>query len=206
MARELRLRRRRAREAAEEARTLARRAERGRMLGRSSSSAGSVELDVSGVAAGAGSLCAAPVRQIRAVAARLGARLAEVADERLHLAAVVLDERDDALRSAPPPTARAARSARRAGRAARRATAAARAACSAGARRRPSARRGPAARGSRAPRRRARGPRRARRSGSTPVQMRPSLPLASTRRRNSARSGSKAAKTSSHSPLAGRTL
>ena len=34
---------------------------------------------------------------IRAVAARLGARLAEVADERLHLAAVVLDERDDSL-------------------------------------------------------------------------------------------------------------
>src|SRR5436305_7376762 len=34
---------------------------------------------------------------VRAVTARFGERLAEVADECLHLAAVVLDERDDAL-------------------------------------------------------------------------------------------------------------
>jgi len=33
----------------------------------------------------------------RAVAARLGARLAEVADERLHLATIVLDKGDDSL-------------------------------------------------------------------------------------------------------------
>ena len=62
MARELGLRRGGAREAAEEARALAGRSERGWMLGRQLVEDGSVEFD-SGVAAGSGRLWADPVRQ-----------------------------------------------------------------------------------------------------------------------------------------------
>src|SRR3954466_3674941 len=96
MARELGLRCGGAREAAEEARSLAGGCERGWILGRQFVEDGlgyfgfrgrsrlRKALDGSGQA-------------VRAVAARIGTGLAEVADERLHLAAIVLDEGDDSL-------------------------------------------------------------------------------------------------------------
>src|SRR6478735_10236611 len=95
MARELGLRRGGAREAAEDARALAGRSERGWVLGRQFVEDGSVQFDLRrrgrlrNALGGAG-------QAIGAVAARIGAGLAEVGDERLHLAAIVLDERDDA--------------------------------------------------------------------------------------------------------------
>src|SRR3954454_14362898 len=96
MARELGLCRGRARETAEEARTLARCSERGRMLRRQLIEPRTVDVQLR-----AGSRLRKPLggsrQAVRAVAARIGARLAEVADERLHLAAIVLDEGDDAL-------------------------------------------------------------------------------------------------------------
>src|SRR3954451_872171 len=96
MARELGLRRGRAREAAEEARTLARCSESRWMLRRQLVEARTVDLEPR-----ARSRLRKPLsgsgEARRAVAARIGARLAEVTDERLHLAAVVLDEGDDAL-------------------------------------------------------------------------------------------------------------
>ena len=82
-------------EAAEEARALAGRSERGWVLGRQFVEDGSVQFDLRrrgrlrNALGGAG-------QAIGAVAARIGAGLAEVGDERLHLAAIVLDEGDDA--------------------------------------------------------------------------------------------------------------
>src|SRR4051812_22077528 len=96
MARELGLRRGRAREAAEEARTLPRCSESRWMLRRQLVVARTVDLEPR-----ARSRLRKPLsgsgEAIRAVAARIGARLAEVTHERLHLAAVVLDEGNDAL-------------------------------------------------------------------------------------------------------------
>ena len=112
------------------------------------SAAASTSVSSGGVGSASGSRCAAPVEAEAAVPARLAARLAEVADERVHLAAVVRDELDDArdaLRLGPLAAleprrrARSSSSAREPGRASR---------CSAGAPRPPSARRGRAARGS----------------------------------------------------------
>ena len=66
------------------------------MLGRQLVEDGSVKFDLRGrirlrkALGGSG-------QAIRAVAARIGTGLAEVADERLHLAAIVLDEGDDSL-------------------------------------------------------------------------------------------------------------
>ena len=80
-------------EAAEEARSLAGRPERGRMLRRQLIQESQVELELPSrrrfrePAGGS--------RQaVRTVAASVSEGLAEVADERLHLAALVLDERD----------------------------------------------------------------------------------------------------------------
>src|SRR6188472_1391194 len=96
MAREPRLRRRGTGEAAEEAGALTSRSERCCMLGGQFIEGGLVELDsrarsrLRQALGGAG-------QAVRTVAARFGPRLAEVPDEGLHLAALVLDEGDDAL-------------------------------------------------------------------------------------------------------------
>src|SRR4051794_23670631 len=96
MARELRACRRRAREPAEEPSALARAAERRRMAGGKLVERRAVEVDLPGRLRRRDALRRARQAE-RAVAARLRSSLPEVADERLHLAAVVLDERDDAL-------------------------------------------------------------------------------------------------------------
>ena len=96
MPRKLGPRRGGAREAAEKAGTLAGRYERGWMLGRQFVEDGSVQLEFRGCSRLREALGRAG-QAILTVAARLGAGLAEVADERLHLAAIVLDESDDSL-------------------------------------------------------------------------------------------------------------
>src|SRR5205814_10694929 len=96
MARELGLRCGGAREAAEEAGSLAGGSERGWMLGRQFVEDGSVEFELRG-RSGLRKALGGSGQAIRAVAARIGTGLAEVADERLHLAAVVLDEGDASL-------------------------------------------------------------------------------------------------------------
>src|SRR5436305_1771153 len=96
MTRELRLRRGGAREATEEARPLAGRSECGRMLGRQFVESDPVELEGRRRGRVRNPLGRAGQAE-RAVAARLGAGFAEVADERLHLTAVVLDEGDHSL-------------------------------------------------------------------------------------------------------------
>src|SRR6478735_2942252 len=84
------------RKAAEEARSLAGRYERGWMLGRQLVEDGSIQFEFRGrgrlrkALGGSG-------QAVRTVAARICTGLAEVADERLHLAAIVLDEGDDSL-------------------------------------------------------------------------------------------------------------
>src|SRR5689334_14526608 len=94
MPRKLGLRRGGAREAAEEACALARCSERGRMLGRKFVERGSVELNTRSCGRVWQPLGGA-AQTVRTVATRPVTRLAEVADERLHLAAVVLDEGDN---------------------------------------------------------------------------------------------------------------
>src|SRR4051794_6551477 len=96
MARELRACRGRARQPAEEPSALPRAAERLRMAGGKRVERRAVEVDLPGRLRRRDALRRAGQAE-RAVAARRRSSLPEVADERLHLAAVVLDERDDAL-------------------------------------------------------------------------------------------------------------
>src|SRR5436190_15305188 len=96
-----RARRCRARDADEEARLLPRRAERLGMAVAERVEHVDVEARLDrGLRLALGKLLGASVEAVAAVPARLGARLAEVADEGAHLTAVVGDEREDAVNPA----------------------------------------------------------------------------------------------------------
>jgi len=96
MTRELGGCRRGTREPAEETGSLAGRSERRWVLGRQCVEDGAVEFEVRGQGRRRNDL-GRPGQAIRTVAAWLGTGFAEVADERLHLAAIVFDEGDDSL-------------------------------------------------------------------------------------------------------------
>ena len=64
---------------------------------RAASAAASTIVSIGGFGSGCGKLLGASGQAVAAVPAGLGARLAEVADEGSHLAAVVGDEREDVL-------------------------------------------------------------------------------------------------------------